>query len=132
MEEQTVQELLSLQELDAAIARLRKERRALDAELEELRERAAEWSAGESAQQARVEQAAAEVRRAERKVQAGRETVRRLQERQKRLQRTREIEAARSELDTALDNLDAAETALLEGMQSVSYTHLTLPTKRIV
>lgn len=118
MEEQTVQELLSLQELDATIARLRKERRALEGELEELHERAAEWSAGESRQQERVEEAAAELRRAERKVQAGRETVRRLKDRQKDLQRTRDVEAARRELDTALENLDDAETTLLEGMQS--------------
>lgn len=118
MEEQTVQELLSLQEMDATIAQLRKERRTLEAELEELRERAAEWSAGESRQQERVEEAAAEVRRAERKVQAGRETVRRLKERQKDLQRTRDIEAARTELDRALENLDDAETSLLEGMQA--------------
>lgn len=117
MEEQTVQELLSLQELDAEIARLREERRELEAELEEIRERAARWSSGETEQQGRVDEAALELRRAERKVQAGRETVRRLKERAKGLQRSREVEAAKSELDAALENLDDAETAMLEGMQ---------------
>lgn len=117
MEEQTVQELLSLQELDASIAQLRQERRQLEAELEEIRERAAKWSSGEDEQQGRVDEAALELRRAERKVQAGRETVRRLKERAKGLRHTREVEAARSELDAALENLDEAETAMLEGMQ---------------
>lgn len=117
MEEQTVQELLSLQELDATIGRLREERDVLESQLEEMGERAAAWSAGEAEQQGRVEETELEVRKAERKVQAGRATVRRLQERQKSLQTTREFEAARSELDTALRNLDEAETSLLEGMQ---------------
>lgn len=118
MEQETVQELLSLQELDATIAQLRTERRELEAELVEIEERSAVWSAGESEQQARVEEAALEVRRAERKVQASRETVRHLKERARGLQRSREIEASRAELEAATRNLDDAETDLLEGMQA--------------
>jgi len=118
VEEQTVQELLSLQEMDATIQELRDERRDLEAELAEFEQRRATWSAGESAQQSRVEETALEVRKAERKVQAGRATVSRLQERAKGLQRTRDVQAAKNEIETALDNLDEAETSLLEGMQS--------------
>lgn len=118
MEDQTVQELLSLQELDASITKLRKERRVLEGELTEIGERAAVWSAGEAEQEGRVKETELEMRRAERKVQAGRATVRRLQERAKDLQRTRDVEAARSELDAAMRNLDDAETELLEGMQA--------------
>ena len=118
MEEQTVQELLSLQEMDAAIQRLRKERRELEAELEEFEQRRAAWSAGESEQQSRVRETELEVRKAERKVQAGRATLRLLQERAKSLHRSRDVQAARREIETALENLDRAETALLEEMQS--------------
>jgi hypothetical protein len=118
VEQETVQELLSLQELDATIAQLRTERHELEAELTEIEERGAVWSTGESEQQARVDETAIEVRRAERKVQASRETVRHLKERAKGLQRSREVEASRSELEAAARNLDDAETDLLEGMQA--------------
>lgn len=118
MEEQTVQTLLSLQEIDVTIAKLQEERRALQAELEEIDERTAAWSAGESEQQGRIEETAADVRRAERKVKAGREIVERLKDRQKRLRSQREVEAARTELEAALANLDEAETTLLEEMQA--------------
>ena len=118
MEQETVQELLSLQELDVTITRLHAERRQLEAERVQIEEKSAVWSAGESEQQARVELTALEVRRAERKVQAGRETVRHLKERAKGLQRSREVEASRSELEAATRNLDDAETDLLEGMQA--------------
>ena len=118
MEEQTVQELLSLQEMDTEIADRREERRRLTKELQELEERRAEWTAGEVAQKGRVEDAAREVRKAERTVQAGRATVKHLQERAKSLQRSKDLTAARTEIDTALENLDDAETTLLEGMQS--------------
>ena len=118
MEDQTVQELLSLQELDESIAKLRKERRALEVELTEIEERRAEWSAGASEQETRVRETEIEVRRAERKVQAGRATVRHLQERSKDVHKSRAFDAARSELDAAMRNLDEAETELLEGMQA--------------
>lgn len=118
MEQETVQELLSLQELDATITQLRSERRELEAELVEIEAKSAAWSAGESEQQTRVEETALEVRRAERKVQASRETVRHLRERAKTLQRSREVEASRTELEAATRNLDDAETDLLEGMQA--------------
>lgn len=118
MEQQTVQELLSLQELDAAIYELREERRSLDAELEEFEQRRAEWKAGESEVATRVRETELDVRKAERKVQAGRATVRRLQERAKGLQRSRDVQAARSEIETAQRNLDEAETTMLEEMQA--------------
>lgn len=118
MEDQTVQTLLSLQELDAEITKLRDERRTLQAELEEIDEKAATWSVGETEQQSRIDETAEEVRRAERKVKAGREIVERLKERQQRLRSQREADAAKRELDAALDNLDEAETVLLEEMQA--------------
>lgn len=118
MEDQTVQTLLSLQELDGEIAKLRAERRSLQAELEEIDEKAEAWSVGETEQQSRIDETADEVRRAERKVKAGREIVERLKERQKRLRSQREAEAAKRELDAALENLDEAETVMLEEMQA--------------
>ena len=118
MEQDTVQELLSLQELDATITQLRTERRELEAQLVEIEEKSSVWLAGESEQQARVEESALEVRRAERRVQASRETVRNLKERTKNLRSTREFEASRTELEAATRNLDDAETDLLEGMQA--------------
>lgn len=118
MEEQTVDELLSLQELDTMIARLRVERRSLQSERVEVQQRFEVLLKGESDMRSRVEQIEAEVRRADRTVQAGRATLKRLQERAQELHRAREVAAARAEVDAARQNLDDAETSLLEEMQS--------------
>jgi hypothetical protein len=118
VEEQTVQRLLSLQEFDASIKKLREERRRLHAELLELDVLDERWTAGEAKQQKKVDESATEIRRAERVVQAGRATLKRLQERAQHLQRSRDVAAARTEVDAARQNLDDAETTMLEEMQA--------------
>lgn len=118
MEEQTVRELLSLQELDALIVRLRIERRSLIAERIKVEEAFEVLVKRESDRQIHVEQVQADVRRAERTVQAGRATVKRLQDRAQVLHRARDVAAARTEVDAAKQNLDEAETLVLEEMQS--------------
>ncbi len=118
MEEQTVDELLSLQELDLLIARLGVERRSLQAERAEVEQAFDALVKSDSDTRARVEQVQAEVRRSERTVQAGRATVKRLQERAQNLHRAREVAAARTEVDAARQNLDEAETVVLEEMQA--------------
>ena len=118
MEEQTVDELLSLQELDDRIAGLTKERRQLQAERAELEAEFERLLKSDEEMKNRVEAIEAEVRRADRTVQAGRATLKRLQERAQELHRAREVSAARAEVDAARQNLDEAETVLLEEMQS--------------
>jgi len=118
MEEQTVKELLSLQELDALIVRLRAEFRSLTAERKEVEGAFAVLIKREADKRTKVEQVHLEVRRAERTVQAGRATIKRLQDRAQELHRAREVAAARAEVDAAKQNLDEAETLVLEEMQS--------------
>lgn len=117
MEEQTVDELLSLQELDDRIASLNRERRALQAERAEVEEAVEKLVRADADMRSRVESIESEVRRADRTVQAGRATLKRLQERAQELHRAREVSAARAEVDAAKQNLDDAETVLLEEMQ---------------
>lgn len=117
MENQVVDELLTLQELDGQIARSRGELRGMEEEsrlLEEGLEAAREL---ESAVAVRVEEADRALRQSERTVQAGRATLKRLQQRAQEVAKERAAMAARAEMDAARQNLDAAETAMLEGMQ---------------
>jgi predicted nucleic acid-binding Zn-ribbon protein len=118
MEEQTVDELLSLQELDDKIVSLTKERRLLQAERAEVESAFERLLKADADTKSRVESIESEVRRADRTVQAGRATLKRLQERAQELHRAREVSAARAEVDAARQNLDEAETVLLEEMQS--------------
>ena len=118
MEEQTVDELLSLQDLDDKIASLTRERRRLQAELAEVEAAFERLLKTDADKKSRVETVESEVRRADRTVQAGRATLKRLQERAQELHRAREVSAARAEVDAARQNLDEAETVLLEEMQS--------------
>jgi len=117
MESRAVEELLSLQEMDGEIARSRaellamqEESRLLEEELEAARQR-------ESAIAVRVEEADRALRQSERTVQAGRATLKRLQQRAQEVAKERAAMAARAEMDAARQNLDSAETAMLEGMQ---------------
>ena len=57
------------------------------------------------------------LRQSERTVQAGRATLKRLQLRAQEVAKERAALAARAEMDAARQNLDAAETAMLEAMQ---------------
>jgi predicted nucleic acid-binding Zn-ribbon protein len=112
-----VEELLSLQELDGAIARARSELRELDEEAQQLEEGLEALRRRESEAEVKVDGADRQLRQAERTVQAGRETVKRLQKRAQEVVNQRSHLAARAEMDAARQNLDAAETAMLESMQ---------------
>ncbi len=117
MEEQVVDELLSLQEIDGEIASCRAELRAMEEESRQLEE-GLEVARGRAAEiEVRVGEADRAVRQAERKVQAGRETLKRLQIRAQEVAKQRAHLAARAEVDAARQNLDASETAMLEGLQ---------------
>ena len=112
-----VEDLLRLEELDGAIARGRAELRALDDEARVLEEELEALRRQEAEAEVRVEGADRQLRQAERKVQAGRETVKRLQLRAQEVINQRSHLAARAEIDAARQNLDAAETTMLEAMQ---------------
>lgn len=112
-----VEELLSLQELDGAIARARSELRGLDEEARQLEEGLEALRRRESEAEVKVDGADRQLRQAERTVQAGRETVKRLQKRAQEVVNQRSHLAARAEMDAARQNLDAAETVMLESMQ---------------
>lgn len=117
MESQVVDELLSLQEMDGEIARSRAELSAMEEESRLLEERLEAARRGESAIAVRVEEADRALRQYERTVQAGRATLKRLQQRAQEVAKQRAAMAARVEMDAARQNLDSAETAMLEGMQ---------------
>jgi predicted nucleic acid-binding Zn-ribbon protein len=114
---EVVQDLLSLQELDGAIARGRAELRELTEEARALEEGLEALRRRETEAEVRVYDADRQLRQAERTVQAGRETVKRLQQRAQEVVNQRSHLAARAEIDAARQNLDAAETAMLEAMQ---------------
>jgi predicted nucleic acid-binding Zn-ribbon protein len=117
MEYQVVDELLSLQELDGSIARSRAELRAVEEESQLLEEGLESARQREAEMALRVEEADRALRQYERTVQAGRATLKRLQQRAQEVAKQRAAMAARVEMDAARQNLDAAETAMLEGMQ---------------
>jgi predicted nucleic acid-binding Zn-ribbon protein len=117
MESQVVDELLSLQEMDGEIARSRSELSAMEEESRLLEERLEAARRVESAIAVRVEEADRALRQYERTVQAGRATLKRLQQRAQEVAKQRAAMAARVEMDAARQNLDSAETAMLEGMQ---------------
>ena len=117
MEYQVVDELLSLQEMDGNIARSRAELRAIKEESQILQEGLESARQRESEVAVRVEAADRALRQYERTVQAGRATLKRLQQRAQEVAKQRAAMAARVEMDAARQNLDASETAMLEGMQ---------------
>ena len=117
MESQVVDELLSLQEMDGEIARIRAELRMMEEESQLLEEGLEAARTRESEITVRVEEADRALRQAERTVQAGRATLKRLQQRAQEVAKERAALAARAEMDAARQNLDSAETTMLEGMQ---------------
>lgn len=117
MEYQVLDELLSLQEMDGDIARSRTDLRAIEEESQLLEEGLEAARQRESEAAVRVEAADRALRQYERTVQAGRATLKRLQQRAQEVAKERAAMAARAEMDAARQNLDAAETAMLEGMQ---------------
>ena len=117
MESQVVDELLSLQEMDGDIARSRAELLAIGEE-SQLLEEGLEVARRREAEVAKsVGEADLSLRQSERTVQAGRATLKRLQLRAQEVAKERAALAARAEMDAARQNLDAAETAMLEAMQ---------------
>lgn len=114
---EVVDDLLSLQELDGAIARGRAELRELEEEARVLEEGLEALRRRETEAEVKVDGADRQLRQAERTVQAGRATVKRLQERAQEVINQRSHLAARAEMDAARQNLDAAETSMLEAMQ---------------
>ncbi len=117
MESQTVEDLLTLQEMDAEITRVRAEMSALEEERGFLEQRLVELERREGEAAARLEREDAAVRATERTVNAGRATLKRLQARTLEVHNMREHAAVRAEVDAARQNLDLAETNLLEAMQ---------------
>jgi predicted nucleic acid-binding Zn-ribbon protein len=117
MENSMVEELLSLQEMDLEIASFRKELRELDAERVEWEDRIADLERREREVAGKLESGEASMRAAERTVNAGRATLKRLQQRAQEIHNMREHLASRAEVEAARQNLDLAETNLLEAMQ---------------
>ena len=103
--------------MDGDIARSRAELRAIEEESQLLEEGLEAARQRESEVAVRVEAADRALRQYERTVQAGRATLKRLQQRAQEVAKERAAVAARAEMDAARQNLDAAETAMLEGMQ---------------
>jgi uncharacterized protein len=112
-----VDDLLTLQEMDAGIANVHKELRSLESELEELDLKRVELERREREASARLEAHDAAVRAAERTVSAGRATLKRLQQRALEIHNMREHAASRLEVEAARQNLDQAETNMLLAMQ---------------
>jgi hypothetical protein len=117
MENSMVEELLGLQEMDAEIASCRKELRELEAERSEWEDRIAELERREREAAGKLASGDASMRAAERTVNAGRATLKRLQQRAQEIHNMREHLASRAEVDAARQNLDVAETSLLDAMQ---------------
>lgn len=115
----TVEALLNLQEIDAAIdertRRLEDLSRVIAREEEELD--ALEGKA--AAARKRVEEAETELRKLQRSVQAGRATLKRLEARGQEVQNMKQHLAVRAEADAARRNLRMAEDDALDAMQEI-------------
>lgn len=115
----TVEELLSLQEIDLEILRINHELVGLDEELSQLRADVDELEARAAKLRGRKEDAEARVRRFQRSVQAGRATLKRLETRAQAVSNMQQHFAVRTETETARRNLRAAEDEALSAMQEV-------------
>lgn len=118
MENSMVEELLSLQEMDVEIASVRRELRELETERSDWEDRIAELERREREAAGKLATQDASMRAAERTVNAGRATLKRLQQRAQEIHNMREHLASRAEVEAARENLDLAETNLLEAMQA--------------
>lgn len=116
---ETVQRLLSLQDIDEKIEERKSELASLRPDLEHAESRYEEVR--EELERARKELEEAEVRHRsdQRSVQGGRETMRRLRERAEEVQDMRQHQAVRSEISTARKNLEQAEEEALESLGAV-------------
>lgn len=115
----SVEELLTLQEIDAEIHGITSELRTLEKELDELRATVQELEERAELVRARREAAEERARRYRRSVQAGRATLKRLETRAADVTNMKQHFAVRAETETARRNLRAAEDDALDAMQEV-------------
>lgn len=116
---ETVQRLLTLQELDEEIEGRELELETLEPEVEEAEARLEEVRSELEAARNAMDEAEAAHRSDQRSVQGGRETMRRLRERADSVQDMRQHQAVRSEMATARRNLEQAEEEALRSLQQV-------------
>ena len=122
----TVGELLTLQEIDLEILRIRGELKCLDDEVVELRVVVEELEARAVQLRGVAEEADGRVRKFQRSVQAGRATLKRLETRSDAVVNMQQHFAVRSETDTARRNLRMAEDDQLSAMQEVETARSSL------
>lgn len=115
----TVEALLSLQDIDDAIEEREAELAALAPRVQENEERRDEVSARLEAARQKLASAEEGYRKSQRSVQAGRATLKRLRDRANEVQDLRQHMAVRAELEAARRNLELAENDALDGLQDV-------------
>lgn len=115
----TVQSLLTLQDIDEAIAERKAELERLAPEVEDAEEELDEVRSELEQARKELEEAEARHRSDQRSVQGGRETMKRLRERAESVQDMRQHQAVRSEMSTARSNLEQAEEEALDSLQDV-------------
>ena len=115
----TVENLLTLQEIDHRILKTEDELMSLGREEDGLREAVETLESKVARIRTENEEAEERVRRFHRAVEAGRATLKRLEARSDAVANMQQHLAARSETDTARRNLRAAEDDQLDAMQDV-------------
>lgn len=115
----TVEALLSLQEIDAAIDERTRRLEQLTREIAREEEALDALEGQAAAARKTVEEAEAELRKIERSVQAGRATLKRLEARGQEVQNMKQHLAVRAETDAARRNLRMAEEDALDAMQEI-------------
>jgi len=115
----TVEELLSLQEIDLEILRITEELENLTVEMAGLESEAEDLGTEVARLRAQKEEAEERVRKYQRSVQAGRATLKRLETRAGAVSNMQQHFAVRTETETARRNLRMAEDEALGAMQEV-------------
>ncbi len=115
----TVQQLLTLQEIDLEIHQITRQLGELTRELEALRGAGKELEDRVGSLQAERDAADERLRRYQRSVQAGRATLKRLEGRAGEVSNMQQHFAVRTETETARRNLRIAEDETLDAMQDV-------------
>jgi hypothetical protein len=124
----TVEALLGLQDIDAAIEEREAELAALEPALQEGEERIAGLRERLDAVRQELESAEESYRKSQRSVQAGRATLKRLRDRADEVQDLRQHMAVRAELEAARRNLEAAENDALDDLQRAESAREVLET----
>jgi len=115
----TVEELLSLQEIDLEILRITDELDTLVAEMSGLETEVEDLEQEVTRLRAQKEEAEERVRKYQRSVQAGRATLKRIETRAGSVSNMQQHFAVRTETETARRNLRMAEDEALAAMQEV-------------